>query len=59
VSPERWHLSYYPIARRMIDVFTFSLLKRNIEASDMALKDVVLEHGPEIFERYILNFDLP
>lgn len=59
VSPERWHLSYYPISRRMIDIFTFSLFKRNIEASDMVLKDVVLDHAPEIFERYILNFDLP
>jgi LAS superfamily LD-carboxypeptidase LdcB len=59
VSPERWHLSHYPISRRMIDIFTYSLFKRNVENSDMVLKEVVLEHGPEIFERYILNFDLP
>lgn len=59
VSPERWHLSYYPISRRMIDVFTYSVFRRNIESSEIVFKEVILEMGPEIFERYILNFDLP
>lgn len=59
VSPERWHLSHYPIARRIIDVYTFSVFKRNIEESEIHFKEVVLEHAEEIFHRFILNFDLP
>jgi LAS superfamily LD-carboxypeptidase LdcB len=59
VLPERWHLSYYPISRRMIDVFTYSIFKRNLEMNEIALKDELLQMGPEIFERFILNFDLP
>lgn len=59
VSPERWHLSYYPISRRVVDVYTFSVFKKNIETSEMLFKEVVLEHADEIFQRYFLNFDLP
>jgi hypothetical protein len=59
VAPERWHLSYYPISRRVVDVFTFSLFRKHVESSDMELKDVILENASEIFERYIMRFDLP
>jgi LAS superfamily LD-carboxypeptidase LdcB len=59
VAPERWHLSHYPISRRLVDVFTYSIFKRNIETSDMELKNVVLEMGHEIYERFVMNFDLP
>jgi LAS superfamily LD-carboxypeptidase LdcB len=59
VAPERWHLSYYPISRRVVDVFTFSLFKKHIETSDMELKDVILENASEIFERFLMRFDLP
>lgn len=59
VAPERWHLSYYPISRRVVDVFTFSLFKKHIEASDMELKEVILENASEIFERFLMRFDLP
>lgn len=59
VSPERWHLSYWPVARRMIDHFTFPLFKRSIEESSIELKSTVLEHADDIFHRFILNFDLP
>lgn len=59
ISPERWHLSYYPISRRIIDVYTFSLFKKNIEDSDIMFKDVILNHAEEIFQRFFLTFDLP
>lgn len=59
VSPERWHLSYYPISRRVVDVFTFSLFKRHIEEGHIHLKEILLENAQEIFERYIMRFDLP
>ena len=59
ISPERWHLSYYPISRRIIDVYTFSLFKRSIEESDIIFKEIILEHAEDIFNRYIMSFDLP
>jgi LAS superfamily LD-carboxypeptidase LdcB len=59
ISPERWHLSYYPISRRIIDVYTFSVFKKNIEDSDIIFKDVILNHADDIFQRFFLTFDLP
>jgi LAS superfamily LD-carboxypeptidase LdcB len=59
VSPEPWHLSYYPISRRVIDHYTYSIFRRNIESADIELKEIILEHLEEIFHRFFLNFDLP
>jgi LAS superfamily LD-carboxypeptidase LdcB len=59
VAPERWHLSYYPISRRYLESYTFSLFKKNIEESDMLLKETVLENADEIFRRFFLNVDVP
>lgn len=59
VSPERWHLSHAPIARRYLESFTFSIFKKNIEESDLILKDTILENADEIYQRYFLNIDLP
>ena len=59
VSPERWHLSYAPIAEKYYDAHTLELLEGAVEASDMALKDVVLDHLPEIFEQYVANVSPP
>jgi LAS superfamily LD-carboxypeptidase LdcB len=59
VSPERWHLSYYPLSRRYLGAYTFSIFKRNISESSMLLKDVVLSRADDIFQRFFLNVDLP
>lgn len=59
VSPERWHLSYHTLSRRYLESFTSSLFKRNIEESDMLLKNVLLENADEIYQRFFLNVDLP
>jgi LAS superfamily LD-carboxypeptidase LdcB len=59
VSPERWHLSYYPVSRRVLDVYTFSIFKRHIENSDVMFKEIILKHAEDIFQRYLMNFDLP
>lgn len=57
VSPERWHLSYAPLSQKFYEAFSFSLFKKNIEANDILLKDVLLNHAEEIFERYVRNVD--
>lgn len=59
ISPERWHLSYFPISRRVIDVYTFSVFKKNILESEIMFKDIVLENAEEIFHRYLMSFDVP
>ncbi len=59
VSPERWHLSYYPISRRLGEFYTFSLFKKNIEQTELLLKNEILENADEIFNRYFLNVDIP
>lgn len=59
VAPEKWHLSYYHLARRMIGVYTHSIFRKNIEESDLLLKDEVLERSAEIYQRYLINVDMP
>jgi LAS superfamily LD-carboxypeptidase LdcB len=59
VSPERWHLSYYSLSRRYLEAYTSSLLKKNIETSDVILKKFILENLDEIYQRFFLNLDLP
>jgi LAS superfamily LD-carboxypeptidase LdcB len=59
VSPEAWHLSYHPVARRITDQFTFSLFKKNLQEGDFLLKKELLENAEEIYHRFVMNFDLP
>lgn len=59
VAPERWHISYWLISRRIVDIFTYSIFKKNLEDSELLLKNELLEHSHEIYQRYFLNTDLP
>lgn len=57
VSPERWHLSYFPLAETYLASLSEDLVRRVIEASSLLLKDEVLAMLPQIFEKYIQNVD--
>jgi LAS superfamily LD-carboxypeptidase LdcB len=57
VSPERWHLSYYPLSRRYLESYSFSIFKKNILESDMLLKEIILENADEIYQRFLVNID--
>jgi LAS superfamily LD-carboxypeptidase LdcB len=59
VSPEPWHLSYAPIAKRLQAVHSAELLERVIRAADIELKVEVLRHLPHIFETYVMNVGTP
>lgn len=59
VSPERWHLSYHLLSRRYLEAYTFSIFKKNIEESEILLKEVLLENADEIYQRFFLNIDIP
>jgi len=55
VAPERWHLSYAPVASGYLRHLTTGLLRSTIEQAEMQLKDTVLEHLDEIHTRFVSN----
>lgn len=54
VAPEPWHLSYGPLAATFEAALDITCLRQVLEASDMALKAVVLGHLEEIYHRFVL-----
>lgn len=59
VAPERWHLSYAPLATELAGALTPRLLRETVAGADMQLKDVVLIHLDEIYERFVVNVGAP
>lgn len=57
VAPERWHLSHRPVAARYQDGLTVDGLRAVVSAADIALKDSVLEHLDEIWDRFVVNIN--
>jgi LAS superfamily LD-carboxypeptidase LdcB len=55
VAPERWHLSYAPVASIYARLLTADVLRETVERADLALKDVVLANLPEIYRRFVTN----
>ena len=55
VAPERWHLSYAPIATPSLRQLTTDVLRRTVEEAEMALKAVVLQNLDEIYDRFVIN----
>ncbi|MGB2173241.1 MAG: M15 family metallopeptidase, partial [Porticoccaceae bacterium] len=54
IAPERWHLSYRPVAEQYAQMLTNDILSAKLKSSNLMLLDVVLEHLDEIFQRYII-----
>lgn len=57
VAPEPWHLSYAPVSEGALDQLTEDVLRRALEASDIAGRTVILERLPEIHRDYVLDVD--
>jgi LAS superfamily LD-carboxypeptidase LdcB len=57
VAPERWHLSYAPVARQYLRLLTVDLLRATVERADLALKDVVLTNLAEIYRRFVITIN--
>ena len=53
IAPERWHLSYRPVADQYAEQLNSEMLCARIKNSNLMLLDVVLEHLDDIFLRYI------
>lgn len=52
VAPERWHLSYAPVAAEFESAFLLSELHDILEQQPLLLKEAVLTHLEDIVERY-------
>lgn len=55
VAPERWHLSYAPVAKKHEQSLTIEVVRNTILHADIELKEAVLEHLDEIYERFVTN----
>ncbi|MDG1165835.1 MAG: M15 family metallopeptidase [Porticoccaceae bacterium] len=53
IAPERWHISYKPLAQTYTKALTPEVLELRLRGSELLLLDVVLEHLDEIMQRYI------
>ena len=53
VSPEPWHLSYAPLANSYARQLTEAVLREHIVASDILLKQTILDNLAEIYQRFI------
>lgn len=55
VAKEAWHLSFRPLAEDYLKSFDEAMLATAIAQSDLPDKDLLLEHIPLIFQRYVCN----
>jgi LAS superfamily LD-carboxypeptidase LdcB len=55
VAPERWHLSYAPVAAAYLRQLTSGILRATIRQADIMLKDAVLQYLDEIHGRFVTN----
>lgn len=54
IAPERWHLSYRPLADQYAAMQTIDVISQRLQTSNLMLIDTVLEYLDEIYNRYIL-----
>jgi len=59
VAPERWHLSCAPVAAPFESALTTEVIRNTIRHADIQLKEVVLTHLDEIYERFVTNIGSP
>lgn len=55
VAPEPWHLSYRPIAKKIICAIDIDALRSQLESINIGGKSIILKHLAALFERYTLN----
>jgi len=53
IAPEPWHVSFSPSARWFEQAFNLDKLARLLAATDIAMKEVILDHLDEIHQRFI------
>lgn len=53
IAPERWHLSYRPVAIPLQQQLTVAAVRSLLRSQPLCLKESVLSHLEEIFERFV------
>ena len=53
IAPERWHISYQPVADSYAAQLTVEVLAERLADVDILYKETVLAHLDELFQRYI------
>lgn len=56
IAPEPWHLSYAPVAKPLSMQLTEALLCEQIQISDIALKNTILENLGDIYAQYVAPY---
>ena len=59
VAPERWHISYAPLAGPMMEEYSYQIFLKNITLSNLANKELVLDHSLKIYCEYFANVAPP
>jgi LAS superfamily LD-carboxypeptidase LdcB len=57
VAPERWHMSYAPVAGGYVRQLTTDVLGDTIAQAKMRLQETVLQYIDEIYERFVININ--
>ncbi|MDP6197977.1 MAG: M15 family metallopeptidase [Porticoccaceae bacterium] len=53
IAPERWHISYRPLADEYAQQLTTEVLRQRLQGTEILMLDQVLEHLDEIMQRYV------
>jgi len=59
VMPEPWHLSDAQVAVPALRALSLELLAETIAGASMDAREQVMARLPELYERYVLEVDLP
>lgn len=55
VAPEKWHLSFKPLASTYLHKYTIDIFERNIIESNILLKEIILKDLEYFFKNFVLN----
>ena len=53
IAPERWHLSFAPLAKQLQQAFSLKELSKILNETNIELKDEILTNLEEVFTRFI------
>lgn len=53
VAPEKWHLSFFPLASHFQDAYSIDIFEKNIQISNFRLNDLIQHQLIELYDRFI------
>lgn len=54
IAPERWHMSFAPLSQIYQKTYTLDLFVKNVETTDMPLKDLILKESEFYYQKYFM-----